>query len=65
MLYKNYYSCPKCGEDWEDVWDCMCDDRCPNPICRIPCTPIKSKKIKEGDHGFQSATRDYRKLRSL
>lgn len=23
------YECPKCGETWQDVWSCACDDDCP------------------------------------
>jgi hypothetical protein len=26
-LYRNIYECP-CGNSWEDVWDCGCDDEC-------------------------------------
>lgn len=25
----NHYLCP-CGEEWEDEWDCQCNDRCPS-----------------------------------
>ncbi len=28
MEYRNYYQCPKCNYEWEDVWDCMVDDEC-------------------------------------
>ena len=27
--FRNYYKCPKCGSRWEDEWDAMCDDDCP------------------------------------
>lgn len=26
-LVRNTYECP-CGETWQDVWDCACDDEC-------------------------------------
>lgn len=26
--WTNYYLCP-CGEEWEDKWDCQCNDHCP------------------------------------
>ena len=26
--WTNYYRCP-CGEEWDDQWDCCCNDRCP------------------------------------
>jgi hypothetical protein len=25
----NYYRCPDDGEEWADVWNCCCNDRCP------------------------------------
>jgi hypothetical protein len=30
MRFRNFYLCPKCGEEWEDEWDCCCDDECPS-----------------------------------
>jgi predicted RNA-binding Zn-ribbon protein involved in translation (DUF1610 family) len=27
--FANLYSCPKCGESWEDEWSCACNDECP------------------------------------
>lgn len=27
--YRNYYTCDRCHDDWEDEWSCMCDDDCP------------------------------------
>jgi rubrerythrin len=29
MCFRNFYKCPDCGTDWEDVWDSTCDDSCP------------------------------------
>jgi hypothetical protein len=29
---KNYY-CPDCDIHWSDVWDCLCDDKCPSCNC--------------------------------
>jgi predicted nucleic acid-binding Zn-ribbon protein len=28
-LFRNHYQCLRCGHEWEDVWDCQCDDDCP------------------------------------
>lgn len=28
--FVNYYSCPKCGHEWTDVWSAQSDDDCPN-----------------------------------
>jgi len=30
VRYLNQYRCPYCQTEWEDVWDCGCNDRCPN-----------------------------------
>lgn len=27
--FRNFYACPKCGHEWEDVWSATCDDDCP------------------------------------
>ena len=29
LKWHNFYKCPKCGTEWEDEWDCQCDDDCP------------------------------------
>lgn len=26
----NHYKCAQCGYEWEDEWDCACDDDCPS-----------------------------------
>lgn len=23
------YICPRCGQEWEEEWDCACDSECP------------------------------------
>lgn len=23
------YSCPECGQDWQDTWTCACNSQCP------------------------------------
>ena len=38
--FTNYYRCERCGEQWEDEWDCMCDDEC--PACSLDMTPFAS-----------------------
>ncbi len=40
--YRNCYEC-SCGEEWEDVWGCMCNDRC--PACNTECTPSNSERL--------------------
>jgi predicted nucleic acid-binding Zn-ribbon protein len=42
----NYYECPDCHTMWDDVWDSMCDDECPNCGTRN-ISPYKSEDVKE------------------
>lgn len=44
MKWRNFYRCPKCGEEWEDCWDCQCDDKCPECGCR-DISPYDSEEI--------------------
>ena len=39
MRFNNHYKCP-CGYEWEDEWDCMCNDRC--PVCNKEIEPHHS-----------------------
>ena len=41
--YLNHYRCP-CGEEWDDTWDCMCNDHCPG--CDKEVEPYASEEIK-------------------
>jgi len=40
--FLNEYECP-CGETWEDVWSCGCDDDCPS--CGTTCSPSESTPL--------------------
>jgi hypothetical protein len=42
-MFRNYYRCPDCNEEWQDEWSCKCDDEC--PTCSIPYSPYKSEDI--------------------
>jgi hypothetical protein len=42
-LFRNFYKCPDCDEEWTDEWDSKCDDRC--PACDISVSPHKSEPI--------------------
>lgn len=44
--FENHYDCP-CGHHWEDVWSCVCDDRCPK--CNKSCSPTTSIDIESGE----------------
>jgi hypothetical protein len=40
----NMYKC-ECGEEWRDVWDCGCNDKCPS--CNTEITPYASIPVDE------------------
>ncbi|MCQ8180992.1 hypothetical protein U737_03350 [Methylomonas sp. LW13] len=44
VRYLNQYRCPYCQTEWEDVWDCGCNDRCPN--CNKEIEPYESALIE-------------------
>ena len=41
--FLNHYRCPDCKEEWEDEWDCMCNDRC--PVCNAEIEPYSSEEL--------------------
>ncbi len=43
VRYLNQYRCPYCQTEWEDVWDCGCNDRCPD--CNKAIEPYESGLI--------------------
>ena len=44
VRYLNQYRCPYCQTEWEDEWDCACNDRCPD--CNKEIEPYESALIK-------------------
>ncbi len=44
MWFINYYKCT-CGYQWQDEWDCTCNDRCPE--CNKEIEPYESEEIEE------------------
>ena len=44
VRYLNQYRCPYCQTEWEDGWDCGCNDRCPD--CNKEIEPYKSALIE-------------------
>jgi len=44
VRYLNQYRCPYCQTEWEDVWDCACNDRCPD--CNKEIEPYESALIE-------------------
>lgn len=41
--YRNFYKCPYDGTEWEDEWDSMCNDKCPE--CNKEIEPYHSEDI--------------------
>ena len=41
--YINYYYCEDCDEEWQDVWECQCNDKCPR--CNKEIEPENSELI--------------------
>lgn len=39
--FRNYYR--HCGEEWEDVWSCACNDEC--PVCKAEIEPYQSDAL--------------------
>lgn len=52
--YIKYYKCSKCGELWQDEWDCLCNDRC--PTCDTECEPYDHAEIDEGKPEEEDST---------
>ncbi|NOV28277.1 hypothetical protein [Methylomonas sp. ZR1] len=44
VRYLNQYRCPYCQTEWEDVWDCGCNDRCPD--CNKEIEPYESALVE-------------------
>lgn len=45
MRYRNRYR--HFGQEWEDTWSCMCNDKC--PVCGAEIEPVESEAISEED----------------
>jgi DNA-directed RNA polymerase subunit RPC12/RpoP len=41
-LFRNFYRCARCSNEWEDVWSAACDDDCPKCGARH-MSPYKSE----------------------
>jgi hypothetical protein len=48
LRFRNHYECSDCEHEWNDEWDSMCDDRCPE--CGTTTSPSYSEDlIEDGD----------------
>ncbi|WNB74098.1 hypothetical protein [Methylomonas koyamae] len=52
VRYLNQYCCPYCQTEWEDGWDCGCNDRCPD--CNKEIEPYESALIDGESVGTDS-----------
>lgn len=39
--FRNHYR--HCGTEWDDQWDCQCNDECPE--CKAEIEPFESEEI--------------------
>ncbi|OAI23977.1 hypothetical protein [Methylomonas koyamae] len=44
VRYLNQYRCPYCQTEWEDGWDCACNNRCPD--CNKEIEPYESALVE-------------------
>lgn len=53
---RNFYRCPKCAHEWDDVWSCACNDTCPQCACR-DIEPMRSEPLEGARtvHSFSEA----------
>ena len=42
--FRNFYRCPNCRIEWQDEWDSMCNDHCPQ--CDAEIEPYDSEDIE-------------------
>ncbi|MFV1943447.1 hypothetical protein VPH49_21785 [Pseudomonas luteola] len=49
MHMRNFYECPNCGTEWEDTWDCACNDQCPECGAK-DIEPYDSQDLSEPDN---------------
>lgn len=45
VMWRNKYR--HCGQEWEDVWDSACNDRC--PVCNAEIEPYHSEEVSDAD----------------
>lgn len=45
-MFRNYYKCAHCGQEWVDVWSAQCDDDCPHCGARH-MSPYKSEDVED------------------
>ncbi len=48
LKFRNFYR--DCGQEWEDEWDSMCNDRC--PVCNKEIEPYRSEDISRDESDY-------------
>jgi hypothetical protein len=46
LWFRNHYR--HCGQEWNDEWSCMCNDKC--PVCDAEIEPFKSDDLREEEY---------------
>ena len=49
-MFRNFYR--HCGVEWDDVWDCTCNDRCPVCNCEIEPYMYMSEDLPDPEGGL-------------
>ena len=45
VMWRNEYC--HCGQEWEDIWDSACSDRC--PVCNAEIEPYHSEEVSDAE----------------
>jgi DNA-directed RNA polymerase subunit RPC12/RpoP len=48
MLFRKFYRCERCSNEWADVWSAKCDDDCSRCGARH-MSPYKSEDADDGE----------------
>lgn len=59
-MFKNFYKCPECEHEWEDVYDAQPDDDCPN-CGKRHISPYKSEDEEDEEEENVRAGEYFRK----
>ena len=57
ILYRKFYRCSECGHEWEDTWDCLCNDRC--PACNAETEPYEYEEVQMSNETSEPYTLDF------
>lgn len=49
MQYLSSYECPNCGHEWQETWECACNDQCPECGTK-DIEPYEYDEVKENEN---------------